>query len=161
MREGPSSLQGGVQRQKFPDDFHRLGSDIKWGKKKGRSWALHYGPGCSKLFCRLTSWEITSNHFCPSKSQLEPLPQVTGITLFRQLLPLVPAIPAACSHPSLALMRKLLWSFPSATFSQPPLGKFHHQFFILLRRQLNPRRKNCSLFKIRQDEPAHTSLSSK
>lgn len=35
---------------------------------------LYYGPGCSKLFCRLTFWEIRSHHFYLSKSQLEPLP---------------------------------------------------------------------------------------
>lgn len=121
----------------------------------GDSWGQHYGPGCSNLFLRLTSWEIRSNLFCPSQSQLQPWPG--GQKPW--------GLPTACPHQC----------HPCRLFSMKPdpLGSHSDSstsfgevsswpVFILLRRKLNPRGwKQVSLHKINQDKSVQASLSSK
>lgn len=162
MREGPLSLQGGVQRQKFPRWLPHAGFWHQMEKIKREilerctmdqavpSLSVNWPPGRSQA--------ITSVLQSPSWSPC-PRPQAS----------LPSNSPSHWCQPFLLLALTQVWflwesysdQFPAATFSQPPLGKFHHQFFILLRRQLNPRGENCSLFKISQEEPAQASLSSK
>lgn len=102
---------------------------------------LYYGPGCSKLFFRLTFWEIKSHYFYLSKSQLEPLPWVQWTW----------GLPTACSlwcHPCCLLSLKPN-SYENGTlillFSQVLTTSFGEvsslQFFILQRRKLNPKGK--------------------